>query len=60
VDIVPTPYEYEDEVRVGVIGLSYSAQKEKVEEFLKYVDKHGEAVFKEFGYVKSFEPEAKD
>ena len=52
IDIVPVPYEYEKEIRVGVIGLSYSEKKDRVEEFLKFVDEHGTAVFKEFGYVK--------
>ena len=59
IEIVPTPYEYDDEVHVGIIGLSYSKQKDKVEQFLKFADEHGKAIFKEFGYVKSFEPEAK-
>jgi molybdate transport system substrate-binding protein len=55
-DIVPTPYEYDTETRVGVIGLSYSRSEDQVEQFLKYVAEHGKAVFAEFGYVK----EAKD
>lgn len=52
IDIVPCKYEYDEEIRVGVIGLSYTKQKPNVERFLKFVDKHGKAVFKEFGYVK--------
>ena len=51
-EIVPTPYEYDTETRVGVIGLSYSKNKELVEQFLKYVEEHGQQVFAEFGYVK--------
>jgi molybdate transport system substrate-binding protein len=51
-EIVPTPYEYDTETRVGVIGLSYSKNKDQVEQFLKYVEEHGRAVFTEFGYVK--------
>ena len=52
IDIVPCPYEYDEEIRVGVIGLSYTKNKAEVERVLKFVDKHGKAVFKEFGYVK--------
>jgi len=53
IDIVPTPYEYDQEVRVGVMGLSYSKKRELVEEFLKFTEQHGEEVFREFGYVKT-------
>ena len=53
VEIVPTPYEYDDEIRVGVMGLSYSEKPELVERFLKFADEHGQKVFTEFGYVKN-------
>lgn len=52
VEIVPGPYEYDQEVRVGVIGLSYSQHKDLVEAFLKFAETNGEKVFTEFGYVK--------
>lgn len=52
VEIVPGPYEYDQEVRVGVIGLSYSRNRDRVEAFLKFAEQHGEKVFSEFGYVK--------
>ncbi|MHB1034310.1 MAG: molybdate ABC transporter substrate-binding protein [Pirellulales bacterium] len=51
-EVVPTPYEYDQEVRVTVIGLSYSKKKEAVEKFLKYCETKAPDVFKEFGYVK--------
>ncbi len=51
-EIIPGPYEYDREVRVGVIGLSYSKKKDLVEEFLKFIEEHGKKVFTEFGYVK--------
>lgn len=51
-EIVPTEYEYGEDVRVWMIGLSYSPKKEKIEKFLDFVDKHGKEVFEEFGYVK--------
>lgn len=52
IEIVPGPYEYDEEIRVGVIGLSYSDHPDVVEQFLKFTDEHGEAIFEEFGYVK--------
>ena len=52
IEIVPVPYEYDDEIRVSVMGLSYTKQPEKVQKFLDFVEVHGPEVFKEFGYVK--------
>ena len=52
IEIVPGPYEYDQEVRVGVIGLSYSQNHELVEAFLEFAEQHGEKVFAEFGYVR--------
>ena len=52
IQIVPGPYEYDDEVRVGVIGLSYTEKPQRVEQFLKFAEKHGKDIFAEFGYVK--------
>lgn len=52
IEIVPTPYEYDQEIRVGVIGLSFSRNPELVETFLKFAEQHGEQIFTEFGYVK--------
>jgi molybdate transport system substrate-binding protein len=52
IEVVPAPYEYDEEIRVSVMGLSYSKQPEELEEFLNFVETHGPEVFKEFGYVK--------
>jgi len=52
IEIVAGEYEYDEEIRVGVMGLSYSRQPEVVEELLKFVEEHGTDVFAEFGYVK--------
>jgi molybdate transport system substrate-binding protein len=52
IDIVPTPYEYDEEIRVAVMGLSYTKHPAAVEKFLDFVEKHGKEVFSEFGYVK--------
>lgn len=52
-EIVPTPYEYDQVIEVGVIGLGYSEHPELVEEFLKFTEENGAAIFEEFGYTKS-------
>ena len=51
-EIIPGPYEYDQEVRVAVVGLSYSKRQDKVEKFLKFVETRGKEIFAEFGYVK--------
>ncbi len=51
-EIVPGPYLYDQEVRVAVVGLSYSKKKDRVEQFLEFVETHGKEIFNEFGYVK--------
>jgi len=51
-EIVPTPYEYDEVIEVGVIGLSYSKQPEIVEKFLKFSEENGKNIFVEFGYTK--------
>jgi len=51
IEIVSAPNEYE-EIRVAVMGLSYSKRQEKVEEFLKFAETRGKEIFAEFGYVK--------
>ena len=52
IEMVPTPYEYDEEIRVTVIGLSYSKKRELVEKFLTVAEARGEVIFREFGYVK--------
>ena len=51
-EIIPTPYEYENVIEVGIIGLSYSKYPELVEEFLKFSEKNGKRIFGEFGFTK--------
>lgn len=53
VDLVPIPYEYDKEIRVSIMGLSYTKRTEAVEKFLDFAEEHGREVFEEFGYVKS-------
>ncbi len=53
IEIVPGPYEYETEIRLWVMGLSYSKKQGEINEFLDFVEKHGKKVFADFGYVKT-------
>ena len=52
IEIVPVPYEYDNEIHVSVMGLSYTKHPERLQRFLDFAEKHGPEVFKEFGYVK--------
>ncbi|NQT82648.1 substrate-binding domain-containing protein [bacterium] len=52
IEIVPTPYEYDKVIRVWVIGLKYTEERQLVEEFLDFCKSDGKAIFEEFGYVK--------
>ena len=52
IEIVEVPYEYDEEIGVSIMGLSYTKNKAQVEKFLDFVEEHGKEVFAEFGYVK--------
>ncbi len=52
IEVVPAPYEYDEEIKVSVMGLSYTEQPEQVQKFLDFVEANGKQVFEEFGYVK--------
>ena len=51
-DVVKTPYEYEEEIRVHIMGLSYTKQPEALRQFMEFARKRGPAIFAEHGYVK--------
>lgn len=51
-EVVQTPYEYDTEIRVHVMGLSYSRYPEAVRRFVKFAEREGGKIFAEFGYVK--------
>jgi molybdate transport system substrate-binding protein len=51
-EIVKTPYEYDTEIRVHVIGLSYSKHPELVETFVDFAKREGTNIFAKHGYVK--------
>jgi len=51
-EVVKTPYEYEQEIRVHIMGLSYTKQPEELKQFMEFARKRGPAIFAEHGYVK--------
>jgi molybdate transport system substrate-binding protein len=52
IEVVPTPYEYDKEIRVHIIGLNYSKEPELLKKFIELARNRGPAVFAEYGYVK--------
>lgn len=52
IEIVPTPYEYEETIRTHVIGLSYSKNPDLVREFITFAKENGPDIFASYGYVK--------
>jgi molybdate transport system substrate-binding protein len=51
-DVVKTPYEYDQETRVHIMGLNYSKQAEALKRFVEFARGRGQEIFAEFGYVK--------
>jgi molybdate transport system substrate-binding protein len=51
-EIVPTPYEYDEEIRVHIMGLNFSKRPDLLKKFLEFAHNRGEAVFTQHGYVK--------
>lgn len=51
-EVIKTPYEYDEEIRVHVIGLNYTEQPEALRKFIDFVNERGPEVFAEYGYVK--------
>lgn len=51
-DVVKTPYEYNTETRVYIMGLSYSKHPEWLKQFMEFARKRGPEVFAGHGYVK--------
>ncbi len=51
-DVVRTPYEYDEEVRVHIIGLNYSEQPQSLKQFIEFTRTRGPEIFAEYGYVK--------
>jgi molybdate transport system substrate-binding protein len=51
-EVVKTPYEYDKEIRVFVIGLSYTKQPDELKQFMGFAKGRSPEIFAEFGYVK--------
>jgi molybdate transport system substrate-binding protein len=51
-EIVRTPYEYDEEIRVHIMGLNYTKQAESLRQFIKFARVRGPEIFTEYGYVK--------
>lgn len=51
-EVVKTPYEYDEEIRVHIIGLSYSKEAESLKQFIEFAKTKGPDTFAEYGYVK--------
>ena len=51
-EVVRTPYEYDTEIRVHIIGLNYSKEPESLRQFIDFAREKAPAIFAEHGYVK--------
>lgn len=51
-EVVPTPYEYDKEIRVHIISLNYSKNPKSLSRFIEFAKKRGPQIFAEYGYVK--------
>jgi molybdate transport system substrate-binding protein len=51
-EIVKTPYEYDTETRVHIIGLSYSKHPDALQQFMAFAHSQGPEVFAAYGYIK--------
>ena len=51
-DIVKTPYEYEEEIRVHIMTLNYGHNGELLKQFAGFVRQRDPEIFAEHGYVK--------
>ena len=51
-EVVKAPYEYDEEIRVHIIGLSYSKEAESLKQFIEFAKTNGPDTFAQYGYVK--------
>jgi len=51
-EVVKTPYEYDEEIRVHIIGLSYTKEPEALRQFINFARTKGPEIFTKYGYVK--------
>lgn len=51
-ELVKGPYEYDEEIRVHVIGLNYTKEPEALKRFIAFAREKGPSIFAKHGYVK--------
>jgi molybdate transport system substrate-binding protein len=51
-EIVKTPYEYDQETRVHIIALGYSKHPEALQKFTEFARHRGPEIFATYGYIK--------
>jgi molybdate transport system substrate-binding protein len=51
-EVVPTPYEYDQTIRVWVMGLSYTSHEAEAARLVEFAKKEGPAIFAKYGYTK--------
>ncbi len=51
-EVVPTPYEYDETIRVWVMGLSYTKHPAEVTRLVEFAKEKGPAIFAKYGYTK--------
>jgi ABC-type molybdate transport system substrate-binding protein len=51
-EVVQMSYEYDTEIRVHIIGLSYTKQPNALKQFIGFARAKGPAIFAEHGYIK--------
>jgi molybdate transport system substrate-binding protein len=51
-EIIKTPYEYDQETRVHIIALGYSKHPEALKKFMEFARRRGPEIFAAYGYVK--------
>ena len=51
-EVVKTPYEYDQETRVHIIALKYSKHSDTLKKFMEFARSRGPEAFAAYGYVK--------
>ncbi len=51
-EVVPMPYEYDETIRVWVMGLNYTKHEAEVARLVDFAKKEGPAIFAKYGYTK--------
>ena len=51
-EVVKTPYEYDQETRVHIIALGHSKHPEALRKFMEFAHSRGPEVFAAYGYIK--------